>query len=117
MGASAQDGVFVVKFRIRRGRKPVRLSALQLQGGPVALQVQGPFPEIRHVIEHKPRPRPTVIQPIVYNQEGQEFRTVPINCDGRYAVPVYFPLSWLSGNPSDAQQCSIRLELRYTDPF
>lgn len=106
-----------MKFRIRKGRKPVKLSALQLQGGPVVLQVQGPFPDITHVVRHEPRPRPTLIQPIILNQEGQEFRTMPINCDGRWTIPVYFPLAWLTGKPSDAQQCSIRLELRYNDPF
>lgn len=41
----------------------------------------------------------------------------PINCDNRYTVPVYFPLAWLTGNPADAQQCAIQLELNYETRF
>jgi hypothetical protein len=109
-----------VKLRLPRRKHRAAVQRISLEGidgrVPLKLFIDG-IPEIRHVIEHKPRPRPTTITPVIMNQEGQQFRVPPINCDSRHTVPVYFPLAWLTGNPSDAQQCSIALELNYETRF
>lgn len=100
--------------------EPVR-ALISMEGNPgvspVRLAVES-VPEIRvkHVIEHKPKPRPTVIQPIISGGDGREMRTPPINCEMRHSVPVYFPMSWLTGRDEDiSKQCALRLELHY-DP-
>ena len=105
-----------MKFKLPRRKSRAAVQRISLEGIdgriPLRLTLDG-IPEIKHIIEHKPRPRPTIITPVIINQEGQQFRVMPINCDQRYTVPVYFPLAWLTGNPADAQQCSIQLELNY----
>lgn len=72
------------------------------------------LPEVTHRIVRDMPPRPTMIQPIILNHEGQEYRTTPINCSYRHTVPVYFPLSWVTGRSADmAHQMGFRLDLDY----
>lgn len=75
------------------------------------------LPEIqcRHVIERKAPPRPTDISVVLFNDEGQRFTLPPLNCSYRYTAPLYFPLSWLTGNPRDNKQARLELELHYPE--
>lgn len=72
--------------------------------------------QVKHVIERKIPPRPTVIQAVMRGVNGQEYRTDPINATLRHTVPVYFPLHVLTGNQQDVgTHCMLTLELHY-DP-
>jgi hypothetical protein len=68
----------------------------------------------QHVIERK-IPRPTTITFAVYTPEGQRFVLPPMDVSFKSTFPVRFPLAWITGSPSDAQQIGIGAELHY-DP-
>lgn len=72
------------------------------------------MPEIRHIIERKIPPRPTVIQVVIRMPNGREYITNPINANLRHTIPVSFPLEVITGRNSDlGSYCELRLKLHY----
>lgn len=66
-----------MKLRLPRRKPRTAVQRISLEGIdgriPLRLTLDG-IPEIKHVIEHKPRPRPTTITPVIINQKGQQYR-------------------------------------------
>lgn len=71
--------------------------------------------EVKHTIERKAPPRPTMITFSVHDDEGRRFSLPPMDLSYRHGAPVQFPLAWVSGNPADNQRVEIYAELHY-DP-
>lgn len=70
--------------------------------------------EVHHTIERKPPPRPQTCQFIVRDNEGHQWWSSAMNITNRTSIPVYLPLSSVTGDPADSgKQFNIQLELNY----
>jgi hypothetical protein len=68
--------------------------------------------EVSHVIERKPDPRPIMCWLLCSNDQGQQFRTSPVNISGRSSTTIVIPVDWL-GTIVPHSQIQLRLELDY----
>lgn len=91
----------------RRAERPAARVAVTVE----SLRI--PEVTVRHVIERK-IPRPTMITFTAYDNQGRQFRLMPIDLSYRDSVPVQLPMAFLTGDPS-AAPCELRAELHY-DP-
>lgn len=69
---------------------------------------------VTHTVKYLPRPKPTRLQAILINDEGQRWFCPPLVITGQYAGMISFPLSWATGNPNDnGKQVSLEITMDY----
>lgn len=70
--------------------------------------------DVKHLIEHAPRPRPTEVYAEITNGSGELWRVAPWTLAGQaYADLSGIPIAFITGRAQDAALGQARIRLRF----